>query len=375
MPPTTLADATALHALLAGGGTGGHVFPALAVAEELRHRGWRVSFAGLSAGLEERLATGAGLPFHALPARPLVGRGFSGRVAAVATVVRSGRAAAALLRRERVDVVLGTGGYVSAPAVVGARLAGRPIVLLEPNARAGVANRWASRWASAAAVAYRDTISDLKCPCRVTGVPVRAAFFRVPAELPSLAAPRLLVLGGSQGAQQINRVVPLGVARVAEWLPGLAVLHQAGPANVEETRAAYASAGLGPGDGDRGVTVEVVPFLDDVAGAMAEAHLVVSRAGAITLAEICAAGRPSLLLPLGIAQAHQVANARLLVDAEAAELLTPEEASPERVAAALADLLVDGSRLQHMARSARGLARPGATAAIADLLAELGGER
>src|SRR5262245_48307712 len=264
-----------MHVLLAGGGTGGHVFPALAVAEELRRRGWRVSFAGMAGGLEERLAGAAGLTFHALPARPVVGRGLGARIGAVGTLLRSGAAAAGLLRRVGVDAVLGTGGYVSAPAVVGARLAGRPVVLLEPNARAGAANRWASRWASVAAVAYRDTIADLKCPARVTGVPVRAAFFAIPAELPPLDRPRLLVLGGSQGARQVNDLLPAAVASLRQRLPALAVLHQAGPKNVEEAREAYRAAGLGEAlaTGE----IEIVPFLHDVAGAMAAAHLLVSR--------------------------------------------------------------------------------------------------
>src|SRR5436309_9400673 len=175
------------HALLAGGGTGGHVFPALAVAEELTRRGWRVSFAGLAGGLEERLTGERGVPFHPLPAKPFLGRGLTDRARSLAVLSGSTIAAARLVRRLGADVVLGTGGYVSAPAVLGARLARRPILLLEPNARAGVANRWLSRFASGAAVAFRETIRDLKCPCQVTGVPVRAAFFAVPSALPPLA--------------------------------------------------------------------------------------------------------------------------------------------------------------------------------------------
>ena len=136
------------HALLAGGGTGGHVFPALAVAEELLARGWRVSFAGTASGLEARLVPERGIPFYVLPARPLLGRGPLARVQALATLARSAVSAARLIRRLGVTVVLGTGGYASAPAVVGGRLTGRPVLLLEPNARAGVANRWLSRCAA-----------------------------------------------------------------------------------------------------------------------------------------------------------------------------------------------------------------------------------
>jgi UDP-N-acetylglucosamine--N-acetylmuramyl-(pentapeptide) pyrophosphoryl-undecaprenol N-acetylglucosamine transferase len=360
------ATPTPLHVLLAGGGTGGHVFPALAVAEELQARGWRVSFTGRQGELEERLVGERGIPFHPLPARAFVGQGLVARAGALATLVRSAGAARRLIREIGAHVVLGTGGYVSAPAVLGARLAGRPVLLLEPNGKAGVANRWLSRWASGVAVGYRETIADLKCPCFVTGVPVRAAFFSVPAELPPMSAgsaPRLLVLGGSQGARQINQALPLAAARLAARFPTLAITHQAGARNLDETRAAYAAAGV--------LRVEVVPFLDDVAGAMAASHLVVSRAGAITLAEICAAGRAALLVPLAIAKGHQVDNARLLVHAGAAQMMPSDAVSPERLAGALEALLTDGERLSAMGRAARSLARPRAAADIADRLAEL----
>ena len=162
--------------LFAGGGTGGHVFPALAVAEELVGRGWGVRFAGAAGGIEARLVAGRGWPFDALAARPLVGRGPLARLGALATLGRSAVGAARLIRRSGVGVVVGTGGYVSAPAVVGARLAGRPSLLVEPNAHAGVANRWLSRWAAGAAVAAPSAAAGLRCPSWVTGVPVRREF-------------------------------------------------------------------------------------------------------------------------------------------------------------------------------------------------------
>jgi UDP-N-acetylglucosamine--N-acetylmuramyl-(pentapeptide) pyrophosphoryl-undecaprenol N-acetylglucosamine transferase len=361
MPP-----APPLHALLAGGGTGGHVFPALAVAEELAARGWRVSFTGSAAGIEARLVGERGIPFHPLPARPLVGRGLVAKARSLTTLAGSAAAASGLIRRIGADVVLGTGGYVSAPAVVGARLARRPALLLEPNAHAGVANRWLSRWARGAAVGYRETIRELKCPCWVTGIPVRAAFFSVPALDGGEGSLRLLVLGGSQGAQQINQALPAVAARLLARLPALRILHQAGARNLEETRQAYAAVGLAD------ERVEVVPFLDDVAGAMAASHLLVSRAGAITLAEICAAGRPSLLLPLTIAQGHQVGNAQLLAGAGAAEVMSTDVTS-DRLADRLEALLGDLPALARMGRAARALARPRAVADIADRLEILAG--
>jgi len=361
------ARSSPLHVLLAGGGTGGHVFPALAVAEELAARGWRVSFTGSAAGIEARLVAERGIPFHPLPARPLVGRGLVAKVQSLATVTRSAFAASRLIRRLGADAVLGTGGYVSAPAVLGARLARRPVLLLEPNAHAGVANRWLSRFASGAAVGYQETIQELKCPCWVTGIPVRSAFFSVPDAEPS--EPHLLVLGGSQGAQQINQAMPAVAAWLLAKLPALRILHQAGARNLEETRQAYVAAGLA-GEGSQ---VDVVPFLDDVAGAMAACQLLVSRAGAITLAEICAAGRASLLLPLAIAQGHQMGNAQLLAAAGAAEVISSAELTPDLLADRLAALLGDLPALARMGRAARSLARPRAVADIADRLETLAG--
>ena len=364
-----MAEATPLHVLLAGGGTGGHVFPALAVGEELAARGWRVSFAGSEAGLEARIVPERGIPFHALPSRPLVGRGPLAKAQSLAVAGRSAFTAALLLRRIGAQVVLGTGGYASAPAVLGARLAGRPILLLEPNARAGVANRWLSGWASGAVVGWREALDDLKCPGWVTGVPVRAAFSAVPTALPP-APLRLLVLGGSQGAQQINQALPQAARLLADRLPDLAILHQAGARNLEAARQAWAEAGFGNDE-----CVEVVPFLDDVAGAMARSHLLVSRAGAITLAEICAAGRASLLVPLSIAQGHQIDNARVLADAGAAEMIASGELTPEGLAERLLALLEDLPRLARMGKAARGLSHPRAAAEIADRLEALGGLR
>jgi UDP-N-acetylglucosamine--N-acetylmuramyl-(pentapeptide) pyrophosphoryl-undecaprenol N-acetylglucosamine transferase len=351
------------HALLAGGGTGGHVFPALAVAEELAARGWRVSFAGSPGGLEARLVPERGIAFHGLPARPLLGRGAFARLRALATLARSAVSAASLVRRLGAQVVLGTGGYVSAPAVVGGRLAGRPVLLLEPNARAGVANRWLSRWATAAAVGYPETARGLRCPATVTGVPVRREFFAVPA--PPLAPPRLLVLGGSQGARQLNRALPPAAAILLATLPALRILHQAGARNLDETRQAYAAAGVGPAH------AEVVPFLDDVAGAMAASQLLICRAGAITVAEVCAAGRAALLAPLAIAAGHQLDNANLLTAAGGAEVLAAADLEPAPLAARLGALLGDRQKLGRMGQAARALARPDAAAAIAGQLAAL----
>jgi len=352
------------HVLLAGGGSGGHVFPALAVGEELAARGWRVSFAGSPTGMEATLVPARGVEFVPLAARPLVGRSRPAQLGAAVTLARSARRARGWVKRERADVVIGTGGYAAVPAVVGGRWARRPIVLVEPNARAGVANRWLSRLARLAATAYESTARDLRCRAVVTGVPVRREFAAVRL-LERDAPPRLVVFGGSQGSQRLNRLLPQVAGELLAELPGLTVLHQCGERNLAESRALWQGVAGAAG------RVEVVAFLDDVPAALSTASLVVSRAGAITLAELCAAGRPALLVPLGLAGGHQADNARQLVAAGAAVMLGEQEAGEETLASELRRLLTDGDRLAAMGAAARRLARPEAARAIADLAAAL----
>ena len=361
-------------ALLAGGGSGGHVFPGLAVASVLAERGWRLAWAGSEHGFEARLVPDRGVEFHALPARPVLGQGLAGKARAAVALLAGAWSARRLVRRLDADVVVGTGGYVSVPAMVGARLASRPSLVVEPNAAAGLANRWLSRLASEAALAYDETARQFACPCHTTGVPVRAEFFAA-GELPpaSTLSPsgdqrgetlRVLVVGGSQGARQLNELLPATLSRL-EGTNEIAVVHQVGHKNVDDARAAYAATTLPPN-----VRADVVAFLDDMPRALAESHLVISRAGAITLAEICAAGRPSLLVPLSIAGAHQVDNARRLVEAGAAEMFGP--GNDDKVFAELLEgLLRDTERLEIMSRAARALARPGAAEAIANRVEQL----
>ncbi len=368
-------------ALLSGGGSGGHVFPGLAIAEELEQRGWQVSWAGSRDGLESRLVSRRKIPFHHLPARPVVGQGLTGKLRAAATLARSAWRARSLVRRLDARVVVGTGGYVSAPAVIGARLAARPAFLLEPNAEAGVANRLLSRFAWEAAVAFDGAGSRLACPSYTTGIPIRAEFFQTTA-LPAAPPWRLLVLGGSQGAQQINQLMPRALELLADRVGSVVVCHQTGDTHLEMTREAYRAAGIEDVSADGAsqstpngepvmIRCEVVRFLDRIAEAMARSHLIVSRAGAITLAEICAVGRPSLLVPLALAGGHQADNARRLAEAGAATVL-PAASTTESMAEALEHLLADETRLHEMATQAQALGRPDAAAAIADRVEHVG---
>jgi UDP-N-acetylglucosamine--N-acetylmuramyl-(pentapeptide) pyrophosphoryl-undecaprenol N-acetylglucosamine transferase len=316
--------------------------------------------------MEASIASTRGLDFHALDASAVAGRGMLDRAAALWMLLRSTVRARELVRRLDARVVVATGGYACVPAALGAFTARRPVILVEPNATAGLANRALSRVATAAAVAWPEAARGLHCPARETGVPVRSEFFGSPAVLAPAPPWRMLVLGGSQGSVALNDVVPAALERLRR-ARGLAisVLHQAGRGKEEGPRRAYASSGI---------EAEVTPFLDDVPGAMASSHLVLSRAGAVTLAEICAAGRPALLFPLALAAGHQLGNALALERAGAAEVVEAAAAAgAEDAIAALADRLarlLEPERLASMARAARSLRRPAAAAAIADLVEE-----
>ncbi len=202
--------------LFAGGGSAGHVFPGLAVADVLSERGWVVMWAGRPTGMERTLVEAGGLGYEPLSAAPLVGQGALGKVKALATLCTSAWRGRRLVRRLDANVVVGTGGYVSAPAVLGARLAGRPALLIEPNTRAGAANRFLSRWAAVAALGFAQAEDDFACRAKTTGIPVRGGFFR-PQERAGEARPSVLVLGGSQGAREINELLPGAIKAVREY--------------------------------------------------------------------------------------------------------------------------------------------------------------
>lgn len=357
-----------IHVLMAGGGSGGHVFPALAIAAEFVERGDAVSWAGRASSMEDKLVRAAGVPFHVLEAKPWVGKGLVNKVGAAATLMKSSLRGRALVREMKADVVLGTGGYVSTPALLGARLAGRSAFLLEPNAMAGAANRFASRWCEAAFVAHESTAGQLRCRSQVTGIPVRKSFY----DIGPLArtSPHLLILGGSQGALQINQLIPDVVRRLRSSAhPGLRVTHQTGSAHDAAVISAYSDLGI-----TQDSELEILPFIDDMAAALSSAHLVVSRAGALATAELAAAGRPSILIPLtGAGAGHQRFNAEQMASAGAAIVLADGEVDAGNLSEAVARLLSDLPGLESMAATARSLARPDSAARIVDAMKTFGG--
>jgi UDP-N-acetylglucosamine--N-acetylmuramyl-(pentapeptide) pyrophosphoryl-undecaprenol N-acetylglucosamine transferase len=355
---------TTQHVLFAGGKSGGHLFPALAVAEELLGRGWTVGFLGTESGLESRVVRSRRLPFYAVDAEPVVGRGLLARTRALLVLARSALVARRLVRRLDAGVVFGTGGFVSVPGVLGGWLARVRVFLFEPNAQPGAANRFLSRLAQHAAVAFESAARELHCASTLTGVPVRSEFF-APRPAPTAPPMRILVLGGSQGARHLNEVVPEALSAIAGEVGGLEVVHQSGTRERDATAARYAELR------ERALFAQVVAFADDVAGLMAASHLVISRAGAITLAEIGAAGRPSVLVPLPLAGHHQAANAAAFESAGAAMVVADAALDDMSLAARLRELLLVPARLEAMGAAARSLARPDAAARIADRLEAL----
>jgi UDP-N-acetylglucosamine--N-acetylmuramyl-(pentapeptide) pyrophosphoryl-undecaprenol N-acetylglucosamine transferase len=384
-----------LRILIAGGGTGGHVIPALAVAGELRDRhSAEVRFIGTARGIETRLVPAAGFPLDLIEVGQLNRVGLRTQMKTAARLPLAVLECLRLLRRFRPHAVLGVGGYASGPAMLAAVLARTPRVAFEPNAIPGLTNRVLGRWVQAAAVNFPETRRYFR-NAKVTGIPVRAEFFHLPPR-PADLAPQLLVFGGSQGARALNEAMPRIAANLFQAIPGLTIVHQCGPRHLQETEEAYRQA-VGPakpaeltnsaettetgslaapaeansaGAGISGSSaVAVYPFLDDMPARFAAASLILCRSGASTVAELTAAGKPSLLVPFPrAADDHQRHNAEALVNAGAAAMLLEPDITPERLLDILTNLLTDSSVLANMAQQARSLARPDAAADIAELL-------
>lgn len=351
--------------LIAAGGTGGHVFPALAVAEVLRERAVPVVWLGTRAGLEARVVPAAGIELEWLEVGGLRGKGLATRLRAPFTLARACWQAWRVLRRRRPRALLGMGGFVAGPGGLVARAARVPLVVHEQNAAAGLTNRVLARFATRVLEAMPGTFPAARRAV-ATGNPVRAGIAALPAPEERFAgrtgAPRVLVLGGSQGARALNERLPEALARLPADLRPV-VHHQCGARHIETARAAYAGAG---------VDAEVTPFIEDMAAAYAEADLVVGRAGAMSVWELAAAGVGALLVPFPHAvDDHQTKNARWLADAGAATVVQEHELDAERLAGELRTLLGDREGLLERARRARGLARADAAVAVADQIGEV----
>ncbi len=364
----TIVNNLELRILIAGGGTGGHIIPALAVARELveRHRA-EVMFVGTARGLESRLVPEAGFPLHLIDIGPLKSVSLITRLQTLSRLPGSISACKRLIREFRPGAVLGVGGYASGPAMFAALRLGIPAMAFEPNAMPGLANRLVGKRVQAAAINF-PAASRWFRNAEVTGVPVRPEFFHL---APPTPPPHLLVFGGSQGARLFNTRLPHIIAALLEAVPGLTVLHQSGLRHAEATAAAYAASGADPS------RWQVRPFLDDMAACVGRAHLVMSRSGASTVAELAAAGKPALLIPFAAAtDHHQRRNAEAMVAAGAAVMLKERDLDlPDKLLWILAGLLSDPRRLAAMAAAAHTQAHPDAAERIAERLAVLAGQR
>jgi UDP-N-acetylglucosamine--N-acetylmuramyl-(pentapeptide) pyrophosphoryl-undecaprenol N-acetylglucosamine transferase len=348
--------------LIMAGGTGGHVFPALAVAAVLGARSREVIGLGTRRGIEARLVPAAGYPVEWIDVEGLRGRGLRGWLLAPFTLARAVWQARAALHRRRPGVVLGCGGFVSGPGGVAAWLARIPLVIHEQNAVAGLTNRWLARVAARVAEGFPGSFPAVRHAVHV-GNPVRAAIAALPPPRERYAGRtgplRLLVFGGSQGSAALNRLLPDALARLpAAERPQ--ILHQTGAREAEATARAYR---------ERGIAAEVRSFIDDMAAAYAEADLVVARAGALTVAELAAAGVPALLVPFPAAvDDHQARNAGWLVAAGAARMVAERGLSPLNLADELASLCARGrAGLVEMAEAARARAITDAAERVAGL--------
>ena len=359
-----VSKAETLRVLIAGGGTGGHVIPGLAIARELRGaHGADVQFAGTARGLETKLVPEAGFKLHLVRSGQLKNVSLATRMRTALDLPLGVVECVGLLREFRPQVVVGVGGYASGPGMLAAILLRVATLAYEPNAVPGMTNRWLGRWVSAAAVNFAQTASYFR-NAEVTGVPVRPEIFELPPR-PAGAPPRLLVTAGSNGALIFNETMSKIAARLLDAVPGLTIVHQSGARALDATRAAYAASGADPARW----TVEA--FLTDMPAQYAATDLVLARAGS-TVAELCAAGKPSLLVPFAAAaDDHQRKNAGVLVAAGAAAMLLQRDVTPETLLDGLRDLLLDSDRRAEMSARAKALAHPEALERIAAMVVRL----
>ncbi|HYT74544.1 MAG TPA: undecaprenyldiphospho-muramoylpentapeptide beta-N-acetylglucosaminyltransferase [Vicinamibacterales bacterium] len=366
MTPSTSLGAGALRVVIAGGGTGGHLYPGIAIARELlaRRHDATVTFAGTARGLESRVVPREGFRLDLLRSAGVKGRSPASAARALALLPVGAADAWRIVSRRKPSLVIGVGGYSSGPVVLVAALRGVPTMLAEQNAVPGLTNRLLSRVVGAAAVTFESTVSFFGRRGFVAGNPVRPEFFAADDDnaRPHGGPPRILIFGGSQGAHAINMAMVEAAPQLAA-AGGVDLTHQTGERDVDVVRRAYRDASL---------AARVEPFLFDMDRQMKRADVIVSRAGATTIAEITAAGRAAILIPLPTAaDDHQRKNAEVLARAGAAELIEQKNLTGALLADRLLALARDPARRESLARAARGFARPDAAKVIVDRALEL----
>ncbi|MBP0946350.1 undecaprenyldiphospho-muramoylpentapeptide beta-N-acetylglucosaminyltransferase [Pseudomonas alliivorans] len=350
------------NVLIMAGGTGGHVFPALACAREFQSRGYKVHWLGTPRGIENELVPQAGLTLHLINVTGLRGKGRLSLLKAPLMLLKALMQARKVVRELKPVCVVGFGGYVTGPGGLAAKLAGVPLIIHEQNAVAGTANRSLASFASRVCEAFPNTFAASK-KRRTTGNPVRVELFlETPRQALAGRKARLLVLGGSLGAEPLNKLLPEALAQLPEEIRP-EVFHQAGKNHDEITAERYRNAG---------VEAQVAPFIQNMAQAYSWADLVVCRAGALTISELAAAGLPSLLIPLPHAiDDHQSRNADYLAREGAAFVMPQATTGVAEMAARLKEVLMQPEQLNSMARTARRLAKPDATNTVVDVCVEV----
>jgi UDP-N-acetylglucosamine--N-acetylmuramyl-(pentapeptide) pyrophosphoryl-undecaprenol N-acetylglucosamine transferase len=352
-----------MRAILAGGGTGGHVIPALAIANQLKKSyAAEVLFIGTARGIENRLVPAAGFPLQLVRVGALKNVSLVTRLKTAFDLPGAIWDAGRMVNEFAPDVVIGVGGYASGPAMLAAVMKHIPTLAFEPNVVPGFANRVVARFVSAAAVHFEETAKYFR-HAEVTGVPVRQAFFDIRPKREG--TPTLLVFGGSQGAHAINEAMIRCLPALQREAPGIHIIHQTGERDYNDALAAYRSFGE---------SAQVFKFIEDMPGAFARADLVVCRSGASTVAEIAAAGKPAVFVPFPrAADDHQTINALALERAGAAVLVEESKLEGVWLAETIATLLGDSHRLQRMSEAARSLAHPNAARDIALMAARVAG--
>jgi len=355
-----------MRIIIAGGGTGGHVIPALAIAQQLRKQfGAEILFIGTARGIETRLVPQAGFPLELIRVGALKNVSLMTRLKTMFDLPRAIAASSRMLSDFDPEVVIGVGGYASGPAMVAAIRRRLPTLAFEPNVVPGFANRMIARWVSAAAVHFEETCEYFP-HCQVTGVPVRAEFFTIPPKTTASTgggAPTLLVFGGSQGARAINQAMIESLPGLLEKIPGVHIIHQTGQRDYDQVLAAYQQSGI---------SGEVHKFIDDMPGTFARADLLVCRSGASTVGEITAAGKPAIFVPFpAAADDHQNVNARALERAGAAIVVEESNLEAAYLVETIVALIGDSRQLRSMSAAAKSLAHPQAVEEIAEMVGKL----
>jgi UDP-N-acetylglucosamine--N-acetylmuramyl-(pentapeptide) pyrophosphoryl-undecaprenol N-acetylglucosamine transferase len=356
-----------MRVLIAAGGTGGHIYPGIAVAREVMRReaASEVRFVGTAKGLETRLVPQAGFELSLIESAGLKNVGIGARVRGLLVLPKSFFAARRLIREFRPDIVVGAGGYVSGPVLLTAALMGKRTLVMESNALPGFTNRRLARFVDRAAVTFEAALPYFRGKGVVTGNPVRREFFDIPPKSRDATRFSVLVFGGSQGARAINEAMIAALPHLEAERARLHITHQTGEADFEKVQEAYTQAGWD-------ASAEVRRYIDNMVAEFAAADLIICRAGATTTAELVAAGKAALMIPFPqAADDHQRKNAEALQAAGAARLILQQELTGERLASEISALLQAPDELTGMEEASRKLARGDAAAATVDMMEEL----